>query len=1174
MAENKSKTKLPEPGRWRRRLVVAVGVIFALLLVTYFVLSSNAFVKGVIVPRVGAALNADLSVSSASVSPFSKVALRDVKLTPKGAETLLTVNSVSARYSLRAILGGRIVVEEVTVISPVISLVEKADGSSNLDPLLKSFASEPKATPPATQPSEPLDVDIKAVNIKGATVRYLRQRQDGQDKVELDNVNLTLADLRNGGKGKLDLSAALALDKTAPEAAAAASVRALLNAGFGFELTQDLMPGSVKGNASFSVGQASGALAELNALAIKLDCDTTPTEVRQLALVFSRAGTSLGQMRLSGPFDAGKVEGKLKLEVLSLDRQVLNLAGAAAGVDFGTTIINATSDLELTKGGKQMAVAGQLKMDRFQLKQANQTTPTLDLRCDYDLSLDQAAESALLKMLNLTGTQEGRPLLQTELTSPMAIRWGSTTDAMGDAALNVTLANLNLADWQAFAADLAPRGMVNARAKLLSQQGGKQLGFELESLVDGFAARLGSNEVSRVSLRALARGSAVDLKQIKLDSGRLDLAQQGQSALLVSGSGTFDTATQDADLQFTAQAVLARLLALMPQPHVTITNGALDFKGRLTGKDGQQIVTGQLALNDFTGRVADNQFAQFGTGADLDLAMKGQQIELRKLAGDVREAQNAGGRFEVTGRFDLETSAGQFALKLTDFNQHGLRPFLESALGDNKLVSVSLNTTASAKLEANGDMAVTSDARLADLVVKDPAGTLPSSPLEASLRVDAGVAKNVAQVRQCLVTLTPTERAKNVLGLTGSVDYSRSNAITGSLKLESESLDVTRYYDLFAGETKPAETKPAPPAAPPTNQEPDAMNLPFDNFTFDARIGRFYLHEVDIANLEATAKLNGSQVLVKPFQLTLNGAPVGATVDLNLGVPGYKYDVAFNAQEVPLSPLVNTFVPDRKGQISGTTTARAQIKGEGITDASLQKNLAGEFNFATTNMNLSIADVRNPIVHLIINVVIGLPELIRNPAASLGNLVTGLRGGGARSGWADQLTSAPIDVMRVNAKAGSGRVNLEQAEVRSAAFQALASGQIMLAPILTNSTIQIPVQVLLRRDMGDKIGLVTADTPTNVTYVAMPQFLTMKGTVGKPDTDISKTALLVLGTKAGGALVKGIGGATGEKVGGALDAVGSLLGGGKPSTDTNQPSATATNPSPGLLDLFRRPKKQ
>src|SRR5438046_7215826 len=106
-------------------------------------------------------------------------------------------------------------------------------------------------------------------------------------------------------------------------------------------------------------------------------------------------------------------------------------------------------------------------------------------------------------------------------------------------------------------------------------------------------------------------------------------------------------------------------------------------------------------------------------------------------------------------------------------------------------------------------------------------------------------------LRQLLLTLSPTDRAKNQLQLSGKIDLAKTNAAPGQLTLQAESLDITPYYDLFAG--KPAATntaaepqkKPAPapqPTAPPA--EPEPISLPFQQFTFDANIGRFYLREV------------------------------------------------------------------------------------------------------------------------------------------------------------------------------------------------------------------------------------------------------------------------------------------------------------------------------------------
>jgi uncharacterized protein involved in outer membrane biogenesis len=1195
MADTKIETKVPKRGRWLRRLGWIVGVLVVLVVALYFVATSSAFVKGVIVPRVGHAMNADISVGDAQVSPFKKVVLHDVKVTPKGAEPLFTATEVRLRYSLFSIIGGKIAVEEMTVIAPTVTIVEKADGTSNLDPLLKK--KKPAKKSPPSKPGSPPSVDVKSVAINNATIRRVKNlKGGGRDVFELANVNVTTSNIKNGEAGKLDVAASLSIENAAKAASVGGSLHATLKGGFNFNLAKNLLPTSLKGDTTFAIEKATGELSELGTLTAKLDCDTTATEIKQFALRFTKANAALGEVRVSGPFDAAKAEGKFKVEILPLDRQVLNLAGAVSGLDFGTTTVKATSEVELTKGGHVISLAGNVDVARFQIIRQKQTSPTLDLRCDYNVTVNRDEQTVTLKTVNLAGTQNQRPFLKAELTSPMTIAQGKADVAVGDAALNIAVTDLQLTDWKTYAPEAAPEGKVNAKLKLLSQKGGSQLTFEIESQVENLSARFGSNQISRAEVRLVSHGQAVDLKQFKLADYRLELAQQGQAAVTVSGSGTFDKATQDADLQVVVQATVARLLALFPQPDARFTGGMLDFKGHVTSKKQNKEITGQLILADLTGNYGTYRFANFGTSVDVDVAMMGNATQIRKASGHVREGQNMGGKFELSGNYDLDRKAAQIKLKLADFNQNGLRPFLESALGDKKLVSVTVNSTASASFKSDGDATVKADFQLANLVVSDPKGGLPTTPLEARVQVDTAVSKKVAQVRQCQLTLSATNGAKNQLDLTGRVDFSKTNT-TGNLKLAAESLDLTRYYDLFADKpttpaTKPGGTASQSAAAPaPSDKEPDPIKLPFQNFTCDVNIGRLRLREVDITKLQTTALIDGSHVVLKPCQLTLNGAPVAATADLDLSVPGYRYDVMFNAQAVPLTPLVNSLQPDRKGQIGGHVTASAQIKGEGTTGASLQKNLSGQFNVLATNLNLAIGNVHSPVLKTVINVVVAIPDLIRNPTGAVGNLLGKLTGTGgpSKGGWLDEFTSAPINVVLVQGDAGKGHVRLQQAEVRSTAFQAQADGDIAIAPILTNSTINIPVNIALSHSLGQKIGLGSADT--NAAYVMLPQLVTLKGTLGKPKESINTVAVLSLAAKTGGGVVKQLGGTTGAQVGDLIQGVGNLLGGGKAAPATNPPAATATNASPApnapaatsapptnrainLLDLFKKPKKE
>src|SRR5438477_584286 len=134
-----AETTTPAPAprhrrRWLRVVLGVFGVLLVLIVAGYFVATSSGFLKSVILPRAGKSMNAEITVSDASIHPFSEVVLKNLKVQTTGTEPLVTAAEVHARYSLMDIIRGKINIAEVTVLSPTVTLVENADGSSNLDP--------------------------------------------------------------------------------------------------------------------------------------------------------------------------------------------------------------------------------------------------------------------------------------------------------------------------------------------------------------------------------------------------------------------------------------------------------------------------------------------------------------------------------------------------------------------------------------------------------------------------------------------------------------------------------------------------------------------------------------------------------------------------------------------------------------------------------------------------------------------------------------------------------------------------------------------------------------------------------------------------------------------------------------------------------------------------------
>ena len=135
MADTTVTSSTPrKPRRWFRVLAWIVGVFILLLVVVYFVGTSSAFLKGVILPRVSKSLNANVTVADASISPFKEVVFHNLKVQTGGQEPLVSAPEVRARYSLIDIVRGNIHVDELTLSAPTVIVVENPDGTHNYRP--------------------------------------------------------------------------------------------------------------------------------------------------------------------------------------------------------------------------------------------------------------------------------------------------------------------------------------------------------------------------------------------------------------------------------------------------------------------------------------------------------------------------------------------------------------------------------------------------------------------------------------------------------------------------------------------------------------------------------------------------------------------------------------------------------------------------------------------------------------------------------------------------------------------------------------------------------------------------------------------------------------------------------------------------------------------------------
>lgn len=1095
-----------------------IGGVVLLVVLTFFIVGNGAFVRSFVLPKVASQLNSELTTEDVSFSPFSSITLRGVKVVPKGDETLFTAKEIRVRYSLFAILGGKITVDEILLDSPQVTLVQRSATDSNLAKVLPP-ASKP-ASQPATTKSEPPQIDIRNVVVKDALFRLT----EGKSVTEVSGVNLGLDQLRNGGAGKLTLAG------TVKRVQGVDQLIGAFKSSFDIGLTPNLLPSGLKGGLDFTADQAAGAFKDFARLGATLQADVSPTEIRQLQLSFKKDGQSFGSLGINGTLALEKKEARLNYDIQGLDRRVLGVFGAGAGFDVGQTQVSAKGNIDMTKDGQIVSSKGRFAVDRFSLAMTNGVTPVLDVALDYQATADLGQQTALVQKLDLGVKQGAKALVTGTLDRPMNLAWGKNNPGYGESTFRLGVENFNLADWKVFLGPAGPSGLLTTELKIQSESDGRLLKFELGSAVNNLALMVGSNRVDQARVQVAVKGSVEGFSAVQVDTYTVAVDRAGQSVLRVEGGAAYNLETRDVGAQTSGEVNLSGAIQTFPMPGVVVTSGKLKFSGQFNQKVGGTNITASASLSGFRGRLDSIQFQDYSVNLQASADIKQGVLVVNRATLAAQSGFAAGGSIDVDGRYDLAHKSGKFTFKTVGVSQSALGPFVAAALQPNELKSVSLDLTGQATLEESGTSTLAMDLKVSKLVVQDPTGRIPNTPFGAGIGLDVAVKGAVVDLKNFKLTLEPTARASNQLTLAAHLDMSPTNATPSSVTVRSEGLDLTAIYDLFAGKPagKAEETSKPVAVAPAKDpmQEPAPITLPFKQLDADLDIARIYLRDVAVSNWVAKVKIDNGSVQLNPFGLNVNGAPVSANIGANLGVPGYQYDIQFDAKGIPIAPFAKSFGGGEKLVLSGAISAKSALKGAGVTGPGLRRNLAGSVEFGATGMDYRIELSKNRFAKNVLLPVLTLVLKMPN------------------------LSQSPIESVTTRATAGAGIVEIAELKVASPAFVLDGGGRVQIADILTNSPLDIPVHM----------ALVSEGKPS-----PLPDFLSVVGTVGDPKTKLDPIGL--------GKVALRLPGGVGQMVGGVLSGTsntvnkltGGLLGNLVGGKSTNAATAVSTNTPAGQV---------
>ncbi|MCP5517244.1 MAG: AsmA family protein [Verrucomicrobiales bacterium] len=473
----------------------------------YLLLTSNAFLKGVVLPRIGASLNSEISAGEIRLRPFSGAVVRELKVVPRGQPELFRVQEARLRYSLTRILRGRFEVDEIWLDGPRISITRAADGASNLDPIIAATGTpEPSAEPAG----DPVKFRLAKLEVRNAVLSYAETTAAEESiRTELGIAHWQLTDLGNSAKASTDLEATLHVQAT--RSAGSDALNANLKGAFQIALNEALLPENVQGSLTFEVPSASGAFAEAARLAAELKLDLAPQSLKEGTLTFARAGAPLGQVTVNGPLDLAGPEGALHYTVTGIGPAVLGLVGGRFGLGFSETRIAADGDIQIERQAQRIQFTSNVRADRFSVTMGGPTTPPLDATLTQDLAVDLARQSATLNRLEVAVQQAGQPRLTAALNRPMTIAWSEAGGGFEESSLEMKLSDLALEDWRPLLGPEIRQGTLAGDLKVDVADGGKIVRFGLDSRLTGFTADYGSAKIDAFEAALAGTGGMTNL---------------------------------------------------------------------------------------------------------------------------------------------------------------------------------------------------------------------------------------------------------------------------------------------------------------------------------------------------------------------------------------------------------------------------------------------------------------------------------------------------------------------------------------------------------------------------------------------------------------------------------------------------------------------------------------
>jgi len=618
------------PSRWKQRLAWTVGTMIVLLLAGWFYVTSEHFLRTVILARAGEAIHARIDYESADWSFRRSLTLRGVRLTPEGQKPSLAVKEFRVRYQLADLLDGRPLLQELTLIQPKLTVHMDAEGRTNLDPL---FQKKEKSKPKKKQPT----VRVDQLTIQGGEIQFTREHATGsREAIALTRLEVQGNEIGNARDSQLNLAAGVRYTLQRAGVVTADDLRGTLVIKSSQTLGPRWRPQKLVTQVKTTIAEASGQFQFAKGLEAGVDTRLTPAQLEQFSVQFQRGPDALGKLKVSGPMDFTAGIADLDVTLEGIDRAVLNFVGRPHELDFHGTVLNATNRLLLRDFGQSIVLNGHIAAQPLHLSRGGTPFPALDAAdARYELGVSFTDKKADLQSLTLNLRHRERPFMNGTL-EPTTLVWGAATGAdVPESRFQLTLAETNLAEWRAWVGRFAHAGTASGQLTVKVAEAGRRIGFEASAQVDDLRVPR-QNQIQTVGPCDLnATAELVNYRKLNFTQLQARVGNATTPAMLLTASETMaDLQTRTLSGKARLDGDLPMLMTWFPVPNLSVGTGRATADGAFKtswGAEAAHSFAGKLDWGSVTGRAPGVAFTKFDGHADANMTLTKGQLMVRQF---------------------------------------------------------------------------------------------------------------------------------------------------------------------------------------------------------------------------------------------------------------------------------------------------------------------------------------------------------------------------------------------------------------------------------------------------------------------------------------------------------------------------------------------------------------